>query len=175
MQIQRLCTYTHCKYLHTYMTWFFLPYMVRFVEKIHHHLMFLTWNPTALHKDQHLQTSELLSCKTKLYFKHYGETCIFTVIQWHLLLFSVDHWMQRPPKDSMSGSLNLILFTRIVPSSQQINLSAEQTRHWLAKKPLSGFHRRQPGLGRSQLPPLIPFDKLLWKSCLFSFSLRAFR
>lgn len=175
MQIQRLCTHTHCKYLHTYMTWFLLPYMVRFVSSLD--VSHLKPNCFAQRSTFANLRAVIMQKKALLYFRHYvcGETCIFTVIHWCLLLFSVAHWMQRPPKDSMSGSLNVILFTRIVPSSQQINLSAEQTRHWLVKKPLSGFHRRQPGLGRSQLPPLIPFDKLLWKSCLFSFSLRAFR
>lgn len=170
MQIQlKVYIHCHCNYIQT---WFLLPCVVRFVERIYHHYMLF---PICL-EDQHSQTSELLSCKTNLYFKHYafGEMCVLTVTLWCLLCFlctiaCIDHL-----KDGMSGSLNLILFTRIVPLSQQINLSAEQKRQWLAKKLLSGFLRRRPGLGRPQLPPLIPFDKLLWKSCLFSFSLGAF-
>lgn len=42
-------------------------------------------------------------------------------------------------KDSMSGRLNLISLTCIVPSSQQINLSAEQTGLRLAKNSCLDF------------------------------------
>lgn len=60
------------------------------------------------------------------------------------------------------GRLNIIPFTCIVPSSRQLNLSAEQTRHGPAKKTLVWFScSRQPGPGRSLLPSLILFDKPL--------------
>lgn len=101
--------------------------------------------------------------------------CVFTVILCNRCFVLCGRCMHRQSDGSMSGSLNFILFPPIVPSSQQINLSAAQRRHRLANILLSGFHRRQPGLGRSQWRSLIAFDKLLWKSCFFSFSPGAFR